>query len=126
MSLTPAAPRTIKGGPAVVEFDPSTVPPPRERRKKESRLPAPEKPKKKHNRQKEEEVLTEKEFVKKFSKEVVKASWDPKVLRKCGKGAKEILETLGCKFKQENIPMKERKKRLQQKIDKGEIEDRKF
>ena len=127
MSRSPTAPRTIKGGPEVVEFDPSLAPPPpKQRKKKAPRVPEPQNPKKKHNREPKEEILTEAEFVKKYRKDAIKASWDPKVLRKCGKGAKEIFETMGCKFKHENTPMKEMQRQRQQKIDKGLIPDRRF
>ena len=128
MSLTPSVPRTVKGGPEVVEFDPSLAPPPpsKDRKKKGSQDLIPEKPKKKHNRNPKEEILTAAEFVKKYRKDALKASWNPKVLRKCGKGTKEIFQTMGCKFKHEKTPMKEMQRQRQIKIDKGLIKDRKF
>ena len=127
MSLDPTPPKTVKGGPQVVEFDPSTAPPPRarDRNKNNSAASRPEK-KKKYRKEEKEEILTEAEFVKKYRKDALKASFDPRVLRKCGKGAKEIFETLGAKFKHEKTPMKEMQRQRQIKIDKGLLPDKKF
>lgn len=59
-------------------------------------------------------LLTEKEFVEKFRREVRTASWDPAKLRKCGRAAEEILMTLGAHQHKEKVPMRElaRRKRL--------------
>ncbi|EAY21921.1 hypothetical protein TVAG_249810 [Trichomonas vaginalis G3] len=127
MSKKAAPALTAKSGVEVVEFDPSTAPPPKPRKPKtDNQPPKFIKDKKKKDFKKEEKPLTAKEFVDKYRREALTASWDPAVLRKCGKGAKEILTSLGCKFKNENIPFAEQKKRRQHKINKGEIEDRKF
>lgn len=109
--------------PVVVEFNPDDAPPPKPRKQKNT---VPQKKTPKQRKEKEEVVLTAKEFVKKYQKEAVTASWDPKDLRKCGKAAKEILTTLGCSFKNDNIPFKVLQQRRQHKINKGELPSRKF
>lgn len=127
MSKNAAPALTAKSGVDVVEFDPSMAQPPKPKKNK-SENPPPKfmKDKQKNKNKKEEKQLTAKEFVEKYRREAMTASWDPAVLRKCGKGAKEILTSLGCHFKNENVPFAEQKKRRQHKINKGEIEDRRF
>lgn len=113
MSLPqPREPKSVRGGPTVVEFAPE---PPRQKRK--TKLDPEIKPDKKKGK-----LLTSKEFVDKYRHEVTTASWDPTILRKCGRGAEEILMTLGAPKKKEKVSFHELQRRKQLIIDKEELE----
>jgi len=107
-------PDTIEGGPIIVEFKEPPKP-----QVKKNNVPPKEIPKKK---KKDDNILSAKDFVEKYRKEVVTASWDPKVLRKCGKGAKEILSTLGVHIPKENVPFKVQQRRRKARMEKEEQE----
>lgn len=117
-------PLTVKGGAEVVEFDPDSVPQQKEREEKRKLKKTNIRIKKKNN--KEKELKTSKEFVQMYKDQIKVYSWNPKDLRKCGKKSKEILASLGCKFKNDNIPFKVQQERRQQNVDKGLIPDRRF
>lgn len=106
MSLPkPSQPQEVTGGPKVVSYEPEPRP------VKQTPIHAKVTPNKKNER----ELLTSKDFVEKYRYEVKTAAWDPKVLAKCGKGAEEILKTLGAKIKNPNIPFKEQMKLREQR-----------
>lgn len=106
MSLPkPSKPEEISGGPTVVSYEPEPRPP------KRTPVHAKVTPTKKNER----ELLSSKDFVEKYRNEVKTAAWDPKVLAKCGKGAEEILKTLGAKIKNPNIPFKEQMRLREQR-----------
>lgn len=117
-------PLTAKGGVEVVEFDPNNVPQQKEPGKKRELKKTNIRLKKKI--EKEKELKTSKEFVQMYKDQIKVYSWNPKDLRKCGKKSKEILSSLGCKFKNDNIPFKVQQERRQQKVDKGLLPDRRF
>lgn len=111
-------PKTVRGGPKVMVFEaPEPVPKPQKKEKPPKKVIKP-----KVKEPKRIEGLTEREFVDRYKNEVVTASWDPKVLRKCGKGAKDILKSLGAKIKPEKIPFKEQQRRRRIRLEKEAIE----
>jgi hypothetical protein len=107
-----AEPPSVPGGPVVVEFAP---PPPKPKKKPRARLEPEQQIAK-------QDLLTAKEFVDKYRREVVTASWDPAVLRKCGRKAEQILMTLGATQHKESVPMREQARRRQLHIDQAELE----
>jgi hypothetical protein len=107
-----SAPETVPGGPTVVEFQ---APEPRPKRKPRARL-EPQQQLAKEN------LLSAREFVDKYRREVVTASWDPSVLRKCGRKAEQILMTLGASKHKERVPMREQARRRQLRIDQAELD----
>ena len=114
MEKTPPPPRVIKGGPLTVNFDPHEQP---------KVFQPKETPIQKKN---EQNLLTQKEFVKKFRNEVITASWDPAVLRKCGRGAEEILQTLGAPKKKVALPYSAIQQRREKKLEDEELEGTKY
>lgn len=106
-------PKTVKGGPTIVVAAAAVPPEPKERRGPKQKVKP--KPKLEPGQMNAKQgLLTAKEFVEKFRREVRTASWDPAVLRKCGRGAEEILKTLGAHQHKEKVPMRElaRRKKL--------------
>ena len=119
MSKTNAqAPLTVEGGPIVVEFANNDANDRQPRFKKAKTEP-------RENREKQD-LLTAKQFVEKYRREAVTASWDPSVLRKCGRGAEEILISLGAEKRKEKVPMRELERRRQLMKDKEELEGTRF
>ena len=114
MENTPPPPRVIKGGPLTVNFDSHESP---------KIIQPKETPLQKKNDQIE---LTQKEFVKKFRNEVVTASWDPAVLRKCGRGAEEILQTLGATKKKIALPYSAIQQRREKRLEDEELEGTRY
>lgn len=112
-------PKTIEGGPIVVEF----VPPPIQKKSKMLNKKVKTEPREKKEK---ENLLTEKQFVEKYRREVMTASWDPQILRKCGRGAEEILVSLGAERHKEKVPMRELDRRRQLIKDKEELEGTAF
>ncbi|KAK8899831.1 hypothetical protein M9Y10_002153 [Tritrichomonas musculus] len=112
-------PKTIEGGPIVVEF----VPPPIVKKSKKPNIKAKIEPREKRQK---ENLLTAKQFVEKYRYEAVTASWDPAVLRKCGRGAEDILASLGAERHKEKVPMRELDRRRQLIKDKEELEGTAF
>ena len=68
------------------------------------------------------ELLSAKEFVKKYQREVKTAAWDPKVLRKCGRGAEQILMSLGAHQHKEKVPLREQARRKKLHQEQAELE----
>ena len=115
MSSVPVCePKTVKGGPAVVKFEapePQQKPKPKQKPKLE--------PEQQNDRK---ELLSAKDFVKKYQREVKTAAWDPKVLRKCGRGAEQILMSLGAHQHKEKVPMREQARRKRLHEEQAELE----
>ena len=112
-------PKTVEGGPVVVEF----VPPPIKNKTKKTNVKAKIEPREKREK---ESLLTAKQFVEKYRREAATASWDPAVLRKCGRGAEDILVSLGAERHKEKVPMRELDRRRQLIKDKEELEGTAF
>jgi hypothetical protein len=107
-----SAPPTVPGGAVVVEFTP---PPPKPKRKPRIRLEPEQQIAK-------QDLLTAQEFVEKYRREAVTASWDPAALRKCGRKAEQILMSLGATQHKESVPLREQARRRQLHIDQAELE----
>jgi leucyl aminopeptidase (aminopeptidase T) len=111
--MSAASPTTVDGGPEVVTFEPPPNPvrKPRPRPKLEPR-----------QQEAQQDLLSAKDFVIKYRREAITASWDPKVLRKCGRGAERILMTLGAHEHKEKVPMHELARRKQLLADQAALE----
>jgi hypothetical protein len=105
-------PPSVEGGPVVVEF---RAPEPKQSWSKPKIKREPER------QMANPELLTAREFVEKYRREVKTASWDPKVLRKCGRGAEQILMTLGAHQHKESVPLREQARRRQLHLDQAEL-----
>lgn len=112
-------PKTIDGGATVVEF----VPPPII---KKNKMPNKKVKIEVREKREKENLLTEKQFVEKYRREAITASWDPAILRKCGRGAEDILASLGAERHKEKVPMRELDRRRQLIKDKEELEGTAF
>jgi hypothetical protein len=115
--------------PIVVEFIPNDQIK-RNTQKNERKIKPPKSHLKKENSfQVNTEALSSRDFVEKYRKEAITASWDPKDLRKCGKEAKKILGNLAVSMKQEKTPLpihlKKRKKEKEQQINSPRIKKKK-
>ena len=116
-SVPVSEPTTVQGGASVVKFEPPPPPEP-----KRTKNPKP-KPKLEPEQQKQRgELLSAKEFVKKYQMEVKTAAWDPKVLRKCGRGAEQILMSLGAHQHKEKVPLREQARRKKLHQEQAELE----
>lgn len=110
----PPPPRVISGGPLVVDFNPNETP----KKFKPKEIPI--------HKKAEQIQLTEKEFVKKYKNEVITASWDPAVLRKCGRGAEEILQSLGAPKKKVALPYSALQQRREKRLEDEELEGTRY
>lgn len=114
-------PKTVKGGPTVVVA--AAAVPPEPRQKKMERQKVKPKPKLEPEQMNaKQNLLTAKDFVEKFRREVRTASWDPAVLRKCGRGAEQILMTLGAHQHKEKVPMREQARRKKLHEEQADLE----
>lgn len=112
-------PTTPEGGPIVVEFVPPPDRPKNVNKKKKVKIEPQDKKRK-------ENLLSAEEFVNKYRREARTASWDPAILRKCGRGAEDILVSLGAERHKEKVPMRELDRRRQLIQDKEELEGAKY
>jgi hypothetical protein len=101
----------VEGGPVVFEFQ---EPEPKQRRTKPKIKREPERQPAK------QELLSAKQFVDKYRREAKTASWDHKALRKCGRGAEQILMTLGAHKRKQPVPLHEQIRRRQLQLNRPE------